>query len=432
MRRLLYVAAVTFASLAFALLLRPPPLLSHPHILAGEHVLYAFQGPSDGSGPVAGVIASKYGVLYGTTIVGGGSSACIGGCGTVFRLTSTRTGYAESILYRFHGKDGSEPQGPLLEDKGALYGVTLIGGASGNGTVFKLAPKVWGYTFTALHSFNGAGDGSQPSGGLIADQSGSLYGTTQFFGSKKSGTVFKLTPTKSGYAFSVIYTFHGGNDGAYPLAGLIADTAGALYGTTSGGGTGKQGTVFKLTPTRTGYAERIVYSFQGGSDGSGPAAALLAGANGSFYGTTLGGGIVACYTYACGTVFALMPAGSGYTERVLYRFRGGNDGAEPAATLVGGAGGTLYGTTLRGGGTDSVCPNYPQPSGCGTVFTLTPSGSSYAETVLYPFQGGAGGSLPYAGLTADGTGAVYGATYSGGDSACGRGGPCGTVFRVKP
>jgi uncharacterized repeat protein (TIGR03803 family) len=438
MRHLQSSATIVAASLAFAFSLRPPTPLSQPlpHATrrSAEHVLYAFNGARDGSGPVAGVTAGPNGVLYGTTILGGGSSACSGGCGTVFKLAPTNNGYAESVVYRFNGKDGEEPQGPLLTDKlGAVYGVTLIGGAFGYGTVLKLTPRGSGYGLTVLHSFSGAADGSQPSGGLIADQSGSLYGTTQFYGSSKNGTVFKLTPTKAGYAFSVIYTFKGGNDGAYPLAGLTAGARGALFGTTSGGGTSKRGTAFELTPARTGYVEHVLYSFRGGNnDGSSPAAALFAGAHGSLYGTTLGGGLALCYGYTCGTVFRLTPAGSSYKESLLYMFQGGNDGAEPAAALVGGAGGTLYGTTVRGGGTDRVCPNYPLPSGCGTVFALTPSGSTYAETVLYPFQGGAGGSLPYAGLTADGTGVVYGATYSGGESSCGTGGPCGTIFKITP
>lgn len=290
MRRLLYFQVIGFASLAYAFALRPPAVLSHPVVRTAEHVLHAFQGPSDGSGPVAGVIAGNHGLLYGTTILGGGNSACPGGCGTIFSLTPGKTGYEESILHRFNGTDGSEPQGPLLDVKGSLYGVALIGGGAGYGTVFKLTPHVFGYAFSVLHSFRGAGDGSQPSGGLIADQSGAIYGTTQFYGGAKSGTVFKLTPSKTGYAFSVIYTFQGGNDGAYPLAGLVAGAGGTLFGTTSGGGAAKQGTVFELTPTRSGYAERVVYGFHGGSDGAGPASALLAGANGSLYGTTLGGG----------------------------------------------------------------------------------------------------------------------------------------------
>jgi uncharacterized repeat protein (TIGR03803 family) len=197
MRRLLYFQVIGFASLAYALALRPPAVLSHPVVRTAEHVLHAFQGPSDGSGPVAGVIAGNHGLLYGTTILGGGNSACPGGCGTIFSLTPGKTGYEESILHRFNGTDGSEPQGPLLDVKGSLYGVALIGGGAGYGTVLKLTPHVFGYAFSVLHSFRGAGDGSQPSGGLIADQSGAIYGTTQFYGGAKSGTVFKLTRSVS-------------------------------------------------------------------------------------------------------------------------------------------------------------------------------------------------------------------------------------------
>jgi uncharacterized repeat protein (TIGR03803 family) len=169
----------------------------------------------------------------------------------------------------------------------------------------------------------------------------------------------------------VLYPFKGGSDGAFPEAGLIIDTAGTLYGTTHQGGNNACqgagcGTVFKLSPGASGYTETVLHRFTGGSDGNGPAAGLVADAKGDLFGTTIAGG-TGCFAAGCGTVFKLSPpaGGSQWTETVVYRFRGGRDGENPAAGLISDTNGVLYGTTERGG---TGCDD----AGCGTVFKVEP------------------------------------------------------------
>lgn len=159
----------------------------------------------------------------------------------------------DAVLYAFRGgSDGAQPAAGLVADKhGALYGTTAVGGVGGsfgNGTVFKLTPSGRGYTESVLYAFRGGNDGAEPFAGLIADKRGALYGTTAFTGViSGDGSVFKLTPSGNGYTESILYHFQGSpNDGAYPDASLIADENGALYGTTSAGGAAGIGTVFRL------------------------------------------------------------------------------------------------------------------------------------------------------------------------------------------
>jgi uncharacterized repeat protein (TIGR03803 family) len=291
--------------------------------------LYSFcllSNCSDGQNPVAGLSADNQGSLYGTTIVGGSSSGQCGvlGCGTVFKLTPPvkgQTAWTETVLYRFcslsNCTDGFGPSAGLIPDKkGSLYSTTQSGG-SGYGTVFKLTPPPKGQTAwiaSVLYSFKGGvGDGENSTAGLIADN-GALYGTTVGGGAGGNGTVFKLTPPNTGqtaWTETVLHTFCSqsypcGGDGARPLAGLIADKEGALYGTTQGGGTDGgigNGTVFKLTPPakgQTAWTETMLYRFAGGSDGANPYAGLTADKRGgALYGTTFYGG----GSNSVGTVF---------------------------------------------------------------------------------------------------------------------------------
>jgi uncharacterized repeat protein (TIGR03803 family) len=255
----------------------------------------------------------------------------------------------------------------------------------------------------------------QPMSGLVADTAGNLYGTTLSSGLGRGfGTVFERDRTG---ALSTLYSFSGGADGSYPYAPLLVDRQGVLYGTTSGGGSFGLGTVFKVGPTGE---ESVLYSFAGGMDGANPYGGLIRDSTGNFYGTTLyGGGGTSCYSPVggCGTVFKLDKSG---TETVLYRFSGDADGAWPYAGVLrdeAGNASNLYGTTLRGG--DSSCD-------CGTVFELDVSG---AETVLHKFTGKPDGASPYGGLIEDGSGNLYGTTEIGGSySTCPVG--CGTVFKL--
>jgi uncharacterized repeat protein (TIGR03803 family) len=324
----------------------------------------------------------------------------------------------ETVLYAFPGtKSGLEPQGGLVRDgKGNLYGTTAVGGTPGVGTLFEITAAG---VETLLHNFKGRPrDGTDPSGNLILS-GGKLYGTTEAGGTESGncndenagcGTVFEFI-TSSG-AQKVLYTFLGGSDGSLPSwAGLVRDTKGNLYGTTMwGGGSGCSGfgcgTVFKVTSNGT---ETVLYRFTGGVDGGLPEAGLVIDPQGNLYGTTSIGG-----SDGVGTVFEVTPTG---TEKVLHSFTDSpKDGASPYAGLVRDASGNLYGTTFGGG----PC--------CGTVFEVTSSGK---EKTLYNFAGGSDGSSPWAGLVRDAKGNLYGTTYQGGGSGC-KGPGCGTVFQITP
>jgi uncharacterized repeat protein (TIGR03803 family) len=213
------------------------------------------EGETDGSSPLAGVIADSKGALFGTTDIGGTSDN-----GTVFKLkppVPPATTWTEKVLYSFTGgSDGAFPEAGLIFDsQGALYGTTQSGGGpSQGGVVFKLTPPVppaTTWTETVLHRFKGAPDGANPQAGLIFDSKGALYGTTSNGGRLGNGTVFKLTPPvppATKWTETVLYSFGEPPDGIIPLAGLIIDNNGALYGTTFQGGTAGHGTVFMVTP----------------------------------------------------------------------------------------------------------------------------------------------------------------------------------------
>ena len=316
----------------------------------------------------------------------------------------------ETVLHSFMGgpSDGSFPEAGLIADSsGNLYGTTIAGGKPGYGTVVKLSP---GGTETVLHSFTGGTDGAGPLAGLIADSRGNLYGTAE-------KVVFKLSPSGTE---TVLYSFTGGSDGNGADAGLIADSSGNLYGTTIAGGKSGYGTVVKLSP---GGTETVLYSFcslPNCTDGSFPIAGLIADSSGNLYGTTVFGG-----ASGDGVVFKLTPGG---TETVLYSFTGGSDGANPYAGLFADSSSNLYGTAEYGGARSCLGMNV----GCGVVFKLSPSGT---ETVLYSFTGGSDGGNPTAGLIADSSGNLYGTT-SAGASGSGCGGKfdfgCGVVFKLSP
>jgi uncharacterized repeat protein (TIGR03803 family) len=347
--------------------------------------LYSFTGggTGDGANPDAGLIADPAGNLYGTTINGGAS-----GQGTLFQLDPSGN---LTVLYSFAGSDGSHPRAGVIADAaGNLYGTTINGGANEAGTVFQLTPS---RTLNVLYSFSGGSDGALPFAGLIADAAGNFYGTT--IGGDGPGTVFQLTPSGD---LNVLQSFTGGDS---PWAGLIADAAGNLYGTTEGGD--GPGTVFQLTPSGT---LNILHRFTG-RDGAIPHGTLIFDAPGNLYGTTHNGG-----TSGYGTVFQLTPSGA---LNVLHSFIGGSDGTYPEAGLIADAAGNLYSTTYGGGA-----------SGQGTVFQLTPSG---ALNVLHSFTGGSDGGRPVADLIADTAGNLYGTTSSGGAIASCSGG-CGTVFQL--
>jgi len=370
-------------------------------------ILHSFGDPNDGANPRAALVQGSDGNFYGTTYNGGNR----GNNGTVFKITPSGV---ETVLYSFGYSDGAGPQTLTQGSDGSFYGTTSGGGSHTRGTVFKITPSG---ALTVLYSFGtNPNDGVSPQGALVQDSDGNLYGTTNFGGNGNSsgtssyGTIFKITPSGTE---TILFRFSDtSSDGANPAGGLVLGSDGNFYGTTSQGGARNQGTVFKVTPSGT---ETVLYSFQynsptNPSDGSNPRAALVEGADGNFYGTTYngGGGQTNGFSYGAGTVFKITPSG---TETVLYSFTGTSDGANPAAALVQGSDGNLYGTASSGG---SV--------GGGTIFEITPAG---AESVFYQFGSNQNdGAGPRAALVQGGDGNLYGTTSGGGSNGL------GAVFKI--
>jgi len=361
-----------------------------------ESVLYSFANTPDGASPrYVTPILDTSGNLYGTTEYGGAF-----GDGIVFKLTPSAT---ESILHSFdlNGTDGSSPVASLVLYKGNLYGTTVEGGTDNiDGIVFELKHTTKGWTEKILHSFGATGDGSQPSCALTFDTTGNLYGTTNVGGAYSRGTVFELT---SSGTEKVLWSLGNGTDGANPVAGVILDKTGNLYGTTEYGGAYGNGTVFEVTSSGT---EKVLWSFGNGTDGANPVGGVTLDLAGNLYGTTVNGG-----AFGDGTVFKLTPSG---TEMILHSFANNDiDGFNPYAGLTLYKG-NLYGTTASGGGVVSAS---------GTVFEMTTSGS---ESILHVFGGNPDGAFPYGGVVFDKMGNLYGTTLDGGTSGF------GTVFKMTP
>ena len=312
--------------------------------------VHTFQ-PKYGEKPKAGLIMDSAGNLYGTTYYGGAY-----GYGTVFELTPNNGEWAFKVLHAFinNGKDGLDPTAGLVFDAaGNLYGTTALGGSSNLGTLFKLTLNNGKWIYKVLHSFSGKDDVNQPQAALIFDTAGNLYGTTY-------GTVFELTPSGGKWTEKVLHKFkHNGYDGYACVASLIFDTAGNLYGTTFYGGADSScndftgcGTVFELIPNNGKWTEKLLHSFHDKGDGAFPLAGLIFDAAGNLYGTTGGGGLTGD---GSGVVFELTPHGSNWTETVLYAFsvNGRSDGGGPTAGLIFDKAGNLYSTTEDGGGTNN-------------------------------------------------------------------------------
>lgn len=370
--------------------------------------LHRFTGGRDGRFPVGSLILDDAGNLYGETFVGGDFNCGWrpGGCGVVFKID---TAYHETVLHTFEGTDGAFPSGGLVRDSvGNLYGVTY--GMEKGSTVFKMDATG---KQTVLYMFPSDGrKGEAPEGALVRDRVGNLYGTTSYGGNlscnvgqpyTSCGVVFKLN--KAGTQ-TVLHRFNG-RDGATPTAGVILDPNGNLYGTTLRGGTNDAGTVFKLD--KIGKLT-VLHRFEGGvSDGFGPGAPLIRDADGNLYGTTQTGG-----SFNAGIVFKIDTTGK---ETILHHFNGGADGWGPFGGVIRDAAGNLYGTTKFGG--DLACDGI----GCGTIFKLDVNGT---KTVLHAFKGKPG-KRPTAGLVMDASGILYGTT--SGDYNVNN---YGTVFKLVP
>jgi len=462
-----------------------------PHSAAAadqEQVLHSFcstggDACTNGAVPQVGLIMDSEGNLYGTTFYGGaGKYGGLGivrgggstssktrpgyagrdrasasaadkakapveggsqGGGTVFALipNKNKTAWTYKVIYNFCSKpgcaDGANPIGALIMDKsGNLYGTTEFGGYRA-GTVFELKPNAakTAWTEKVLYSFCSQAectDGTEPYGSLLMDSSGNLYGTTSEGGAHNGGTAFELTPNpaKTAWTYKPVYSFcpqADCPDGVVPLAGLIMDASGNLYGTTLYGGAGSDGTVFQLKPNanKTVWTEYVLYSFCvqiNCADGQYPNSSLVMDKSGKLYGTVPGGG-----AQNSGAVFVLTPASTPpWTENLLYSFckqADCADGLYPYAGLMMDKSGNFYGTTEFGGGA---------PPSQGVAFELTPNPAKtvWTEKVLYSFcaqPGCTDGAEPNVGtLIMDASGNLYGMTFTGGRYSS------GTVFMLKP
>jgi hypothetical protein len=352
--------------------------------------------------PAGGVIADRAGVLYGTTY-DGGLTSCDSGCGVVYSLTPTGTGYAKKVLYHFTGgSDGGKPTGPLLRDtSGDLFGVSTIGGDYGGGNVFELRPTGSRYVERTLYS---SPDYVSPA--LFEDSNGSLYGSSSG-GPNDDGFIFKLAGGKSNYAASVLYSFSP-TIGTSPLV-LALGSAGEIYGALGFTPGNDAGALFKLTPsspTSSTYAAAILHVFDG-QDGAQPSG-LTIDSSGRLIGETLIGGGGPCNYYlpgGCGTIFVLSPEAGGYAFDLAYVFKGRTDGELPGGGLVFGQHGTLYGTTSPTG-----CLPMQNPCGYGSVFELQ-TGNRFRLRTLHTFTtGGPNSQVPLL----SSTGVLFGTTEGGG------------------
>ncbi len=296
-------------------------------------------------------------MLYGTTITGGANGNGCGtyGCGVVFSVQppahangNILGGWGANYLYYFTGiPDGATASGGVVVDQaGNLYGTTAGGGAFGRGTVYELSRTSGGWAETILYDFSGLQDGMSPWAGVILDQQGNLYGTTTTGTSNYFwGTVYKLTHGQSGWTENILYAFQGGDDGGAPDTRLIFDGAGNLYGAAGSAGTNLDGAAYELTPTNGVYSFSTLYEFSGSRSGfQPPYGALTIDAAGNLYGTWPNSGV-----HQLGSVFKLTPTNGGWTYTSLHDFTGGVDGGYPISGVVMDASGNLYGGTLAGG-----------------------------------------------------------------------------------
>lgn len=402
-------------------------------------VIYTFDSGPNAWDPAVGLSIDAAGNLYGTTVRGGGQGDCPGpgGCGAVFELMSTGSDWIETLLHGFNGPydfgrgpgpfgatDGAYPYSrAIVGPDGNVYGTVLQGATGDAGTVYQLTRSGSGWNENILHRFTGDTDGGSAYGDVAFDGAGNLYGTTVGGGPYRWGTVFLLTRSGSGWTKSTLYGFQGGSDGAWPYSGVVFDGAGNLYGTTGAGGADacryggpNCGTVYELTPSGSGWTEKILYNFHNGNDGGGPSA-LIFDLAGNLYGTICGG------SHGGASVFMLSPSGDSWNFRVLYALS-----ATSCAPLLGGlamdAAGNLYGALVGGGA-----------YGRGSIYKLTRSGSSWWYAGLYDFTGNSDGGEPNGSLIFDRNGNLHGTTQYGGVSHYCGGAPhtgCGVVFELTP
>lgn len=379
-----------------------------------EKVLHNFSISGNAFDPDGGVVFDRAGNLYSTAEFGGQ------GGGAVFELKHGSAGrWTEQTLHGFSSKNMYALGGVVIDSAGNLYGSTLYGGAYGVGMLFELTPNKDGsWTKKTIHVFGKGKDGFGPSGSLILDSAGNLYGAAGGGGLYGGGTIYELVPNGRGsWNEKILYNFREGADAQNPN-GVVFDSAGNIFGASGLGGANGVGAVFELQLTAGGtWTERVLYSFKNdGIDGSFPFDTVAVDSAGNVFGSTFSGGL-----YNWGAVFELTRGVNGtWEETVIHNFNfDGVDGIEPHSGVVFDKAGNLYGTTFDGGGNPEV------DTGNGTVYKLTPEADgTWTETIVHSFGAGNDGGSPEYNVTFDSSGNLYGTTLGGGT------GGEGTVWKI--
>ena len=387
------IATLSSIVLAFWVALASP---AYPQTLT---VLQSFSGIN---GNIPGTpVLDRAGNIYGSTQEGGPGE--YGGYGNVYKLAHVGSGWVLENLYNFtpQGDDGVYPLGGLtFGPDGAVYGTASGGGAGGNGTVFKLQPPVTfcqsvtcPWNLAVLYSFSGSTDANGPYGDVVFDAAGNMYGTSSYGGTDNLGTVWELNKVGGAWTESVLYSFHG-SDGSHPMASVVLDHAGNLYGTTNSGGPDNWGEVYELTHSGSGWSLQMLHGFQNQSDGSSPYGGVILDSAGNVYGSAGNNG-----QNFGGTIFQLSPSGGGWTFNLLYSLSGSMG---PEASLTLDAAGNLYGTTFKDGSDND-----------GSVFELSPSNGGWVYTDLHDFTNGSDGTNPSAAVALGANGNLLGTAYGG-------------------
>ena len=400
------MSRVVVKASAAALALTGCALLAPPTSASNFQVIHDFTGGKEGGVPGYTLLKSGKDSFIGTANQGGK------GYGTVFKLAQKSGAWAVNPLYNFKSEQGQPGWGIIRGSDGSYFVnatyASVMGGPCGsilqlNGA--KASANTTKLTGALIHTYVKADDGC-PTGNLLQDSAGNLFGATQIGGANSWGSIFELSPAKGGWAETILYTFRGQEDGGAPYSELIADDAGNLYGTASAS-TQNFGTVFELSPAKGGWTYNVLYTFAGGTDGGQPVAALTFGKSGKLYGATTSFG-----ANGGGTIFRLTPGAKGWKYKVLYSLSG-SDG--PVAALALSKTGTIYGTNFMDGA-----------SGYGSVFSLAPTGKSWTYTDLHDFTGGADGGYPGGGVVFDSTGNLFGTAVLGGANGA------GVLYEVTP
>jgi len=408
-------AAITilFMLLSLILLMLFLTLTAQPAQGQAYQLVYVFNAnPGNGAGPAFprnGVTMDRLGNIYGAT----GGDGTIGQFGSVYKLSKSGSEWILTALHIFY-------------DSGTQYGAGGGSGSPGNGTFFNIraqpqAPRTAmdAWLDTVLYEFQGQPDSSGPDWVLTFDGAENAYGAAGGGGLYGAGTVYELAQSNGQWTETVLYSFTGGSDGSGPQGGVILDGTGNLYGTTlAGGDSGCQfttgcGVVFELTQSDSGWTETVLYRFQGGSDGGNPSGGVVLDGAGNLYGMTKQGG-----SSGWGTLYELSLSGGGWNLNVIYNFPAVS---VPSASLITDAAGDLYGAIGFGG-----------LYGNGSIFEMTPSDGGWTYRSLYEFPASGGyGSGPNGPLYMDAQGNLYGTTQAGGDyQVCEPG--CGVVFEITP